>query len=107
MASQSVHPLHSTGGWAQLKFRPIAQFEVNGAMGQDENLGKDLRFFPSTNTDYGSTPLQKNRATFVNFIYKPRASLLFALEYRRLFTAPVSGVSASGNQINLAAGVHF
>jgi len=55
----------------------------------------------------GSTPLKKNRTEFVNFIYKPNSILLFALEYRRIFTAQATGVAASGEQINIAAGVRF
>jgi len=55
----------------------------------------------------GFPPFQKNQAQFVNFIYKPRESLILALEYRHLRTTMFGGVSASGEQVNLAAGVHF
>jgi hypothetical protein len=103
----AVHALRSTGGWAQIKVRPSARLEFNTAFGQDENYGKDLRFFSTPFTDYGFPVFQKNCAGFMNLIYKPNASLLFAIEYRRLFTAPAVGESASGDQVNLAAGVHF
>lgn len=103
----SIHALRSTGGWGQVKLKPTMRFEINAALGQDENYGKDLRFFSVPYTDYGLPAFQKNRAGFLNFIYKPRTSLLFALEYRRLFTAPAVGPSASGDQVNLAAGVQF
>jgi hypothetical protein len=82
-------------------------YEINGAFGQDENLGQDVHFFPATFTSSGFGPLQKNRTELVNFIYKPSSALLFALEYRHLFTASAAGTSASGDQVNLAAGVHF
>ncbi|MCU1286639.1 MAG: hypothetical protein JWO13_2989 [Acidobacteriales bacterium] len=103
----AIHPLHSAGGWAQLKFMPAPRFEINAAMGQDENVGTDVRFFASPVTDSGFFAFKKNRAQFVNFIYKPNSILLFSLEYRRLFTlSPVFG-SATGNHINVAAGVRF
>jgi len=103
----AIHPLRSTGGWAQLKVLPATRFEINGALGQDENFGQDLRFFPISFTDYGFPALKKNRTEFVNFIYKPNSVLLFAIEYRRLFTTPAVGESASGDQVNAAAGVRF
>jgi hypothetical protein len=90
-----------------LKFTPINKVEVNGAFGQDENYGKDLRFFPSSFTDEGFPAMQKNRTELVNVIYKPNSLLLFALEYRHLLTVPAMAVGNAGDQINLAAGVHF
>jgi hypothetical protein len=101
----AIHGLRSTGGWSQIKLKPVVQFEINGAIGQDENYGKDLASYPFA--VYGYLAFQKNRAGFVNLIYKPAASLLFALEYRRLQTTLSRSQAASGDQVNLAAGVHF
>jgi uncharacterized coiled-coil protein SlyX len=103
----AIHPLRSTGGWVQLKAKPARRFEINGVFGQDENFGKDLRFFPTPYSGYGFGALQKNRTDFVNLIYTPNSFLLFAVEYRHLFTAPALGQSASGDHLNLAAGVRF
>ncbi|MGA9040728.1 MAG: hypothetical protein WB421_09355 [Terriglobales bacterium] len=103
----AIHPLRSTGGWAQLKVIPATRFEINGAIGQDENFGRDVHFFPVPYTDYGFGVFEKNRTEIANFIYKPNSVLLFAIEYRRLFTAPAIGKSASGDQVNAAAGVRF
>ena len=100
-----IHPLQSAGGWVQLKAMPSSRFEINGAFGQDENFARDFVAFPYAAD--GSTPLKKNRTEFVNFIYKPNSILLFALEYRRIFTAQATGIGASGSQINIAAGVRF
>ena len=91
----------------QLKLKPLSQFETNAALGQDENYSKELYVFPVPYGTDGFPPFQKNQAQFVNFIYKPRASLVFALEYRHLRTTLLGGQSASGDQVNLAAGVHF
>lgn len=102
-----IHPLRSAGGWAQLKVRPAQRFQINGAFGQDENFGKDLRFFPTSYASMGFPPFKKNRTEFLNFIYEPNSFLLFAVEYRHLTTTPPAGESASGDHLNLAAGVRF
>jgi hypothetical protein len=103
----AVHPLRSTGGWAQLKFTPSARVEINGAFGQDENYGEDLRVFPFSFDAYGFPAMQKNRTGLVNLIYKPSSVLLFAVEYRHLFTLPAGFAGAKGDHVNLAAGVRF
>lgn len=103
----AVHPLRSAGGWGQLKVLPTAKFEINSAFGQDENYGTDLRFFPGSYSSAGFYAMQKNRTELVNFIYKPSAALVFALEYRHLFTQPANSAGHTGDQVNLAAGVHF
>ena len=100
-----IHPLQSAGGWLQLKMTPTARFEINAAVGSDANFTRDFIKFPYAAD--GSIPLKKNTTEFVNFIYKPNSLLLFALEYRRIFTAQATNVSASGSQINIAAGVRF
>jgi len=103
----AVHPVRSTGGWVQLKFTPSVRVEVNGAFGQDENYGKDLRVFPFAFDANGFPAMQKNRTDLVNFIYKPNSILLFALEYRHLFTQVPNNAGVKGDQVNLAAGVRF
>jgi hypothetical protein len=103
----AVLPLHSTGGWGQIKLKPISRFEINAAMGQDENRGNDLRFFPVGWTSGGYPALQKNRAQMVNFVVKPNSVLLFGVEYRHLFTAPSLGKSATGEHVNFFAGIRF
>lgn len=103
----AVHPLRSVGGWAQVKLKPLSVFEINSAMGQDENYAALLKFFPVPFGLNGFPAFQKNQAQFVNFIYTPKTSLVFALEYRHLRTTFAGGQSASGDQVNLAAGVHF
>ena len=103
----AIHPLRSTGGWLQLKVRPVRRFQINGAVGQDENFGENLRFFPTPFAGPYFIALKKNHTDFVNFIYEPNSFLLFAVEYRHLFTASALGESASGDHLNLAAGVRF
>ena len=103
----AMHPLRSTGGWMQLKVRPTSHYEINAAFGQDGNFGKDLRVFPFAFDAYGFPAMQKNRTDLVNFIYKPNAFLLFAVEYRHLFTSRPNAIGETADHLNLAAGVHF
>jgi len=103
----AIEPLRSTGGWAQMKIIPAPRVEINGAFGQDENYGRSLRAFPASFTNNGFAAMQKNRTELLNFIYKPTSILLFALEYRHLFTVSANSLANSADQINLAAGVHF
>jgi len=103
----AIQPLRSTGGWAQLKVTSGRRFEINGAYGQDENYGHDLRVFPFSFTGAGFPAMQKNRTDLVNFIYKPTSVLLFAVEWRHLFTQLANSTGQTADQINLAAGVHF
>ena len=100
-----IHALSSAGGWVQLKATPSERFEINGAVGQDENFASNFLKYPYAAD--GSIPLKKNLTELVNLIYKPNSLLLFALEYRRIFTVQATNVSASGAQINIAAGVRF
>jgi hypothetical protein len=86
---------------------PATKFEVNGAYGQDENYGQDLRAFPFSFTAEGFPAMQKNRTDLVNFIYRPTSILIFAVEWRHLFTLPANSVGHTADQVNLAAGVHF
>jgi hypothetical protein len=103
----ALRPLRSLGGWAQLKLKPLPVFEINIAMGQDENYARDLRTFLFPFATDGFPAFQKNQAQFVNFIYTPRSVLIFALEYRHLRSTLAGSQSASGDQVNVAAGVHF
>jgi hypothetical protein len=102
----AVYPLRSTGGWGQVKVIANSHVEFNVAAGQDSNIGESLRFFTESYAE-GFDPLQRNRAELVNLIYRPRKFLVFAGEYRHLFTASSTGWSASGNHVNLSAGVEF
>jgi hypothetical protein len=101
-----VRGLDSAGGWAQLKFKPRANFEMNGAVGQDNPFANELRRFPGTQGVYG-TLLSKNLDSFVNFIYQLRSDVLFSVEYRRLQTSVLDSKSRTANHVNLSLGYLF
>ncbi len=101
-----VRGLPSTGGWAQLGFKPLPKLEFNAAAGEDNVTSADVRGFTQT-TGYFDAALNRNRSEFVNFIYRPRSSLLFSTEFRTLRTFSVNGPSSRANQLNLIMGVLF
>jgi hypothetical protein len=101
-----VRGLQSTGGWAQLQFKPFPKLEFNGAVGQDNVKAGDLRGFTQT-TGYFDEDLNRNRSAFINFIYRPRSNLLFSTEFRTLHTFSVDGTNSRANQLNLIMGVLF
>jgi hypothetical protein len=103
----AMHPLRSIGGWGQLKLIPARKFEINTAFGHDENYGDDLRAFPFSFTSAGFPVMQKNRTELTNFVYKPTSILLFAVEYRHLFTLPAQAPGQTADHVNVAAGVQF
>jgi hypothetical protein len=98
--------LDSLGGWAQLKWKPLPKFEVNGAYGQDNPFARELRRSLANAYGYNS-PLARNRSPLVNFIYQPRSDVMFSTEYRRIRTFEPAGDSYTANQISLTVGYVF
>jgi regulator of replication initiation timing len=105
-AATSIFGLDSMGGWAQLKFKPRANFEVNFAYGQDNPFASELRSFPATQYYYGSS-LSRNQSPFVNFIYRVRSDVLFSIEYKRLQTYTLDSGANNANQLGLSLGYAF
>lgn len=102
----TVFGLNSMGGWAQLKFKPIPKFEVNGAFGQDNPFASQINLL-GANPSYYDSFVERNRGAFVNFIYQPRSDVLFGVEYRRLRTFYFGGDSDSANHVNISLGYIF
>lgn len=101
-----IRGLDSMGGWAQLKFKPKSNFEVNGALGEDSPFSSELRRFDASQTPYGAF-LSKNLSPFVNFIYQVRSDVAFSVEYRRLRTSVLDYESHKANLVNLSLGYIF
>lgn len=101
----TFHGLDSMGGWAQLKFKLKANFEVNGALGLDNPFAGELRQF-ELNTIYPGA-YTRNLVPLVNFIYQIRSDILFSTEYRHLNTSVLDRGSNSANHINLSLGYIF
>lgn len=94
----TIAGLETLGGWAQFKFAPTSKLEFNAAAGEDS---------PDSSPFNATIAPIRNRAGFVNTIYRPRSNLAFSLEYRRLRTFDVPAHSDSARQINLSMGVLF
>lgn len=105
-SSAVVQGLDSMGGWAQVKFKPVPRFEINGAVGDDNPFASELRRFPSSDSYYGVS-LSKNLSPFVNFIYQVRSDVMFSVEYRRLKTYVTNDEDYAANHINVSLGYIF
>jgi hypothetical protein len=101
-----IRGLDSVGGWIQLKFKPSARLEFNGAVGQDNPFASELRRFPATQNFYGVL-WSRNLSPFVNIIYHMRSDVLFSVEYRRLQTSVLDSGSSSANHVSLTLGYLF
>jgi len=103
----SIEGLNSMGGWAQLKFKPVPKFEVNGAFGHDNPFGSQVARFTDVPTYYDAL-FSKNQTWFTNFIYQPRSDVLFSIEFRRLRTFGSEGEPPNrAHQLNFALGYLF
>jgi hypothetical protein len=101
-----IRALNSAGGWAQLKYRATSRLEFNGAVGQDDAYGADLRAFSSP-AAFLDPHLAKNQAGMVNVIYRPRSDLLLSAEYRHLKTSLLDVGVRNADHINLMMGILF
>ena len=104
--STSIRGLDSMGGWAQLKFKPRTNFEINLAYGQDDPFANELRSFPESAYYYGYL-LSRNRSPFVNFIYRVRSDVLVSTEYQRLHTNTLDSTANIANQVTISLGYLF
>jgi hypothetical protein len=105
-AGTVVQGIDSMGGWVQLKFKPKENFEINGALGDDNPFASELRRFPGSPTYYGEL-LSKNISPFVNFIYEVRSNVLLSAEYRRLKTFELDDNAYTANHTILSLGYIF
>jgi hypothetical protein len=102
----AIHGLDSMGGWAQLKFKPLPKFEVNGAFGHDNPFSSELRSFTG-NAIYSGLLLTKNVSYFVNFVYRPRSDVIFSTEYRHLKTFVLDSSPNVANIMSFSLGYIF
>jgi len=95
-----VRGLDTIGGWSQLKFKATNTLEFNVAAGVDNPTAAEVRAA-------GNSILVQNRGGLVNFVFRPRSSLLFSAEYGRLRSFELNDVSNSADQFNLMMGILF
>ncbi len=101
-----VRGLHTTGGWAQLKFTPLERVEFNAAFGEDFPSLGDLTHFPQS-TSYFDAGIGRNESALFNSIYHLRSNLLLSAEYRRIRTGEINPALYTINHLSLGAAVLF
>ncbi len=104
--AMAIRGLDSMGGWLQVKFKPMAKFEVNGALGVDNPFAGELRRSNGV-AGYSGLALTKNLSPFFNLIYQPRSDVVFAGEYRRVKTYMLDSGANAANIVNLSVGYIF
>ncbi len=102
----TIRGLDSAGGWIQLKFKPRAKLEFNGAFGDDNPFASEQRRFNPAQSGY-SVWLSKNLSPFANVLYQLRSDVVIAVEYRRLQTFALGDGSTAANHVNLSLGYMF
>jgi hypothetical protein len=99
----AVRGNHSTGGWAQLRAKVTAKFDLNAAFGLDDPRNRDI--IAGQSYAYNDVRL-KNQTFSINSIYRFRSNFLVSAEYRRLWTR-YRATQTSNNHVNLAIGYNF
>jgi hypothetical protein len=99
-----VRGLDAIGGWSQLKFKATSTLELNAAVGLDNPTTAEVRAAVQAG---GSPVLVQNRGALVNFVFRPRSSLLFSAEYGHIQSFQLNDVSNGADQFNLIMGILF
>jgi hypothetical protein len=104
---ESVRALDDVGGWLQLQSRLSDRLQFNAGYGIDNPFAGQIHSSTAI-PEYSTYPgLARNRSAFGNVIYSPNTSLLFSLEYRRLWTNYASGPTYFSDVIGIGAGYRF
>jgi hypothetical protein len=98
--------LDDVGGWGQWKQKLSERLEFNEAVGIDNVPAGQLRPYAGVTTSVYQD-IARNRAVTGNVIYSPSAYLVFSLEYRRIATSAVNGITVQSDMIGLGAGYKF
>jgi hypothetical protein len=107
LPTTAVRGLDTIGGWSQLKLKATNRLEFNAAVGLDNPTAAEVRGASASQTYLFSPLFVQNRGALVNFVFRPRSSLLFSGEYGRLRTAQLYDVSNNADQISLIMGILF
>jgi hypothetical protein len=107
LPTTAVRGLDTIGGWSQLKLKATNTLEFNAAVGLDNPTASEVRAASASESYLFSPLFVQNRGALVNFVFRPRSSLLFSAEYARLRTAQLYDVSNSADQVSLIMGILF
>jgi hypothetical protein len=104
--SSTVYPMHSLGGWAQLKVTATPRLEFNSAFGSDHSRPRQFAGLLEPPTDEQPSA-SRNTSGFVNAIYQLRSNLLLSVEYRRHWTRRLDGRGWLADHLNIGGGIAF
>jgi hypothetical protein len=107
LPTTSVRGLDSIGGWSQLKLKATNTLEFNAAVGLDNPTSAEVRAAAPSQPFLFSPSSVQNRGALVNFVFRPRSSLLFSAEYGHLRTSQLNDVINTADQFNLIMGILF
>jgi regulator of replication initiation timing len=99
--------LDDEGGWGQVKWTFSPVLEANGAAGEDNAFAGELRGSDYVTEQDVYQNLARNLTAYGNFVYRPRAYLLFSAEYRQIRSWPIAGSAANNHLFGVAAGYLF
>ncbi len=102
----TVYPLHSIGGWAQLKLAVTPRFDVNLAGGGDRSKPRPFQGLLEPPRDEAPSA-SRNASAFANVIYQARSNLFFSVEYRRLWTRRFDGRAWLADHLNFGGAIAF
>jgi hypothetical protein len=89
-------PVRTSGGWAQVNFKPTSRLLLGAGYGMDDPRDSDL----------AAGSRLKNVVREAHIHVRPGGPFVFGVEYRRLETTYSTGVLAN-DHINLSAGIEF
>jgi hypothetical protein len=89
-------PVHTSGGWAQVNFKPTSRLLLGAGYGVDDPRDSDL----------GPGARLKNVVREAHIHVRPGGPFVFGLEYRQLATTYATGVLGN-DHLNFSAGFEF
>ena len=99
--------LDDVGGWSQLHQTVSLRVQWNVGFGIDNGFARELEAYSGVTPTAPYQSIARNRTFFANVIYSPRSSILFSLEYRNLYTAPVGARVWTSNTTGVGAAYRF
>jgi len=89
-------PVHTSGGWAQVNFKPSTRLLIGAGYGMDDPRDSDL----------GPGARLKNVVREAHIHVRPGGPFVFGFEYRQLATTYSTGVLGN-DHLNFSAGIEF
>jgi hypothetical protein len=105
--AEIARALDDVGGWTQLKSKVGERLEFNAGYGIDNPFASEVHASTIIPEYAVYAGLARNRSAVGNVIYSPSTSLLFSLEYRRLWTNFATGPTNFSDVIGIGAGYRF